>query len=230
MSRYMLSPSLMAGNLMNLADDVRMLDSAEVDMLHIDMMDTTFLHATAAPPALLPQLRSITQTIFDVHLMTRVPEKYLPLLLPYCQDSFIVLQIEATSEFNWLASEIRAGGARPGVCLNSSTPVLAIKETLSSVDMVQIMLADAGHPMNIANLWPALTKRVSSVAEMCREIGRDDMVIQCDMGITFEMAKELVACGANSLVLGRDSIFFQEESLDDRIRMLREYLDNELTD
>jgi len=225
MGRYMLSPSLMAGNLLNIAEDVRLLDAANVEMLHLDMMDPTFLNSTAIPPAILPQLLTITQTPLDIHLMSRVPEKYFPLLLPYCKGSFLVLHIEATCEFNWLASEIRASGAKPGVCLNSSTNVLTIKETLPSVDMVQIMLADAGRPMNIAHLWRDLCKKVAAVTEMCHDIDRGDMVIQCDMGIAFNMAKELIGHGANSLVLGRDSVFFQKEPLDERIKMLRDFLD-----
>lgn len=224
MIKYKLSPSLFVGDLLNLEREIKTLDKAGVEMFHIDMVDTTFLPFTGLPPAILPRIREISETPFDIHLMTRVPEIYLPLLLPICKDSYISFHIETTKDINWFAEEIHKAGGYVGVALNSSTPTVSISELILSVDMVLVMLAEAGHFLNNSTVHDMVFKKVSVIRNLCDKFGRIEMILQCDMGITFEIARKLLSLGANSFVLGRDSIFSQRESLCERIGMLRSFL------
>ena len=203
MKQAMLSPSLFVGNLLNLEEDIRQCDKAGADMFHIDMIDPTFSTITGLPNALLPAIRQISQTPFDIHIMSAVPEVYFPTILPYCENSYVVMHIETAKEFNWLANQVRQAKGKPGVTLNSTTPVCAIKEVLPMVDMVQVMLCDAGREMKIPGLKEHIYHKIPEIRKMCDEIGRPDIVIQCDGGVTFEMAKLLMKQGANSFEIGR---------------------------
>lgn len=227
MKNVMLSPSLFVGNLLNIEDDIRQCDKAGADMFHIDMIDTTFTTITGLPNALLPAIRQVSQTPLDIHIMSAIPEVYFPTILPYCENSYVVMHIETAKEFNWLANQVRQAKGKPGVTLNSTTPVCAIKEVLPMVDMVQVMLCDAGREMKIPGLKEHIYHKIPEIRKMCDEIGRPDIVIQCDGGVTFEMAKLLMKHGANSFVLGRDSIFAQKESVSERIFALRKFLAEE---
>ena len=222
---YTLSPSLFVGNLMNLQEDIRQLDEAGAELLHIDMIDTSFSDTTGMPPCMIPMIREATNTTLDIHLMSSEPTRYLPLLLPYIKGSYLALHIEVAKEFNWLASEIREAGGKPAVALNSTTPISAIEEVLKSVDMVEVMMMDASRSMKIPGMKERMYDKVARVRKMCKQAGVPKMMIQCDGGITFEMAKNLLKSGADSFVLGRDSIYMQKESLGERIQMLRAYLD-----
>lgn len=224
MKKYMLSPSIFVGNLLNLESDIRQLDEAGVDMLHVDMADTTFAKYTAIPNAMIPLIREITTTPLDIHIASEVPETYFPTILPYCKDSFVSIHIETTKEFNSLAYEVRKAGGRPGVAINCSTPACLIKEVLPMVDMVLVMICDTGRDMHIPGLKDIVYPKVTEIKKMCNDAKMEDMIIQCDAGITFEMAKTLLNLGANSLVLGRDSIFAQRSSLGNRVKALRDYL------
>lgn len=224
MKNYKLSPSIYVSNLLEVGKEIKQLDAAGADMYHIDIIDTTFAKTSGCPASILPAIREISSTPFDVHLMTSVPEDYFPLILPYCKDSFVVIHIEVAKEMNWLAYEIRKAGAKPGIAINSSTPTYLAKEIIPMIDMVQIMLCDAGREMKIPGLKERMYPKIAEVKDMCNASSRDDMVIQCDGGITFEMAKQLLKLGANSFVLGRDSIFAQAKPSGEKLLEMREYL------
>lgn len=226
MKKYMLSPSLFVGDLLNLEENIRQAERAGADLLHIDIIDTTFSDFTALPPAVVPEIKKITGIPLDIHIMTAVPELYLERILPNCDGDFVTLHIETTKEFHWLASEIRQAGAKPGVTLNSTTPLCMIEEVLPVVDMLQIMMCDAARPMKLPTIRELVYDKVRRARALCQEKGYSDMVLQCDGGITFEMAQKLLQCGANSFVLGRDSVFAQQEPLEAKLRELQSLLDS----
>lgn len=219
------SPSLAVGDLLHIGSDVQQLDAASVDAFHIDVIDPTFSPAAGLPVSLLQQIRSISSTPFDIHLMTAVPEMYISQLFPICEGSFIGVHIETTKEFLTLAHQIRQSGAHPAVYLNSSTPVCALESILPMVDLVTLMLCDAGRPMNLPGIKELVFPKVCLLRTLCKKLGRPDMLIQCDGGVTFEDAKQLYALGADSFVLGRDSIFAQQEAPGACLVRMRQFLE-----
>lgn len=224
MKNYYLSPSLLVADLLRLGDIIQQLDEVHIDMFHIDIVDTTFAASTGLPTSIFSAIRSISGTPFDIHLMIEHPERLLPALYPYIQDSYVSVHIETTKEANWIANEIRKKGGKPGIALNSSTPIAAISEVLPCVDIVTVMMCDAARDLHLPGIREKIFKKVQDLRQLCHSIHRSDILLQCDAGITFEEARRLLLCGADSFVLGRDSIFFQKKSPGKCVQSLRAYL------
>lgn len=226
MSKIMLAPSVMVGNLINIEADLREIEKTDADLLHIDMMDPTMTKATGLPNVLIPQLREASSLPLDIHIASEMPESYLESILPHCEGCYVSVHIETTDSFFWIADMIRRAGAKPGVALNSSTPASAIRQILPAVDMVMILTFDAGRSLNVPGVKEHICSKVSAIKAMCEEIGRPDIVIECDGGITFEDTKLFSSHGADTFVLGKDSIYAQPESISEKLMQLRAYLND----
>lgn len=227
MSKIMLAPSVMVGNLLDIKGDLKEIAKTDADMLHIDMMDPTMTKVTGLPNALIPELRKASDLPLDIHIASHMPESYLQSILPNCEGCYVSVHIETTDSFFWIADMIRKAGAKPGVALNSSTPASAIEEILPAVDMVMILTFDAGRALNVPGVKECVCHKVEEIKHMCLVAGRPDIVIECDGGITFEDTKLFRSYGADTFVLGRDSVYAQPEPLSDKIKELRAYLDEQ---
>lgn len=224
MMKTMLAPSLMVGNLLNIQADLREIEKTDADMLHIDMMDPTMAKATGLPNALLPELRKASGLPLDIHIASGMPESYLDSILPHCRDCYVSVHIETTDSYFWIADRIRQAGAKPGVALNSSTPAAAISQILPAADMVMILTFDAGRSLNVPGTREPVCAKIAQIRAMCESIGRPDMLLECDGGITFEDTRLFRSYGADVFVLGRDSIYAQPDPISEKLRQLREYL------
>lgn len=109
-----LSPSIMCADLLNLEAEIRKLEEAKVDLIHIDIMDTTFTDTTMLPPKIIPLIMNITDIPLDVHVMIDEPERIMNTFLPYCKGNYVSFHVEVTKEMGSLIQQVKKQAARLG--------------------------------------------------------------------------------------------------------------------
>jgi ribulose-phosphate 3-epimerase len=200
-----IAPSLMCANFLNLERDIRELDRAEVDFLHADVMDGHFVPNLALNFDILRQIRTISKTPMDVHLMVSDPESYLDPLeqLHIEQASF---HLEATRHPIRLARELRARGIRAGAAINPSTPWQGLEYLIADLDYVLVMMVEpgfAGQPF-----IPSTLEKITGLKQMMAGRGLE-LPIEVDGNISLEVGAKCIERGASVLVAGTSSIFKQ---------------------
>lgn len=198
-----LCASLACADMLRLERDLRALESAGVDYLHIDVMDGQFVPNFALAPALMHTVRDACALPLDVHLMIEQPERYLETFIE-AGAQYLVVHAEATVHLQRTLARIRALGCRPGVALNPSTPLNALDYVWEDLDLLLIMTVNPGFVGQ--KLVPATLRKISDAraAIAARGLAID---IQADGNVSFQHAPAMVRAGANWLVGGTSSIF-----------------------
>ena len=221
--KIMLSPSIMCADLLNMGEQIRLLEEAKVDLIHFDIMDTTFTTTTMLPPMMIPAIKKITDIPVDIHVMIDKPERILDTLLPLSKGNYVSIHVETTKEAESIIQQIRSAGGKPAVALNSATPVSTLEELIPHVDMVNLILGNAGigprQPLD-----DQLLKKVEKVRKMFDDAGCRDAIVEVDGGVSFETAHRTWQKGANAFVLGTSSIYMQGKSVVEQCANLRKYL------
>ena len=193
-----IAPSILSADLGRLADEVREVESAGADWIHVDVMDGRFVPNITVGPLVVAAVRRATRLPIDVHLMIVEPERYLEAFAEAGAD-VISVQLEATRHVQRNLAQIRALGKRAGLVLNPHTPEEAIRYVLGDVDQVLVMSVNPGFggqtflPLAIPKLR-ALRERFD------RERLKIDLEV--DGGIAPSTARSVVEAGADVLVAG----------------------------
>jgi len=218
-----LSPSIMCGDLLNLEAEIRKLEEAKVDLIHFDIMDTTFTDTTMLPPKIIPMIMNITDIPLDIHVMISQPERIISTFLPYCKGNYVSFHIEVTKEMGSLVQQVKKAGGKAGVALNSATPVYVLEELIPHIDMVLLILGNAGTgPRQM--LDDQLLNKIAKVRKMLDDMNKQDIILEVDGGVSFEVARRTKERGANAFVLGTSSIYQPGKSVVELCNSLREYL------
>jgi ribulose-phosphate 3-epimerase len=191
-----IAPSILAADFARLGDEVRAIDAAGADWIHVDVMDGHFVPNITIGPAIVQALRPVTKKPLDVHLMIAPADPYLEAFAGAGAD-IITIHPEAGPHLDRSLAAIRALGKRAGVALNPATPESAIEYVLDKVDLVLAMTVNPGFGGQsfIAEVLP----KIRSLAQM---IGDRPIDLQVDGGVTAETAPLVARAGANSLVAG----------------------------
>lgn len=197
-----ISPSVLASDLSNLASEVKEIEAAGADMVHLDVMDGVFVTNMSFGMPIIESLRKKSDMIFDVHLMIVSPEKYAKRFIDAGAD-IVTFHYEACENSAELLDEIRAAGAKAAISIKPKTSAEAIYPLLEKCDMVLVMTVEPGYGGQ-SFMYDMLEK----VKKLRAEIDRRglDIDIQVDGGINPETAKAAVEAGANVLVAG-SSVF-----------------------
>jgi ribulose-phosphate 3-epimerase len=212
----------MCGDLLNLEKEIRILEEAKTDLIHFDMMDTTFTNQTMLPQILIPMMRKATDIPLDIHVMINQPERILDELLELCRGYYVQLHVESTNRINYLLEKIKKAGAHPGIALNSGTPLATLEEVIPHVEVVNIVMGNAG--LGAQPLDAQILNKIKHTRELADSLGCKDLIIQIDGGVSFEVAEKANALGANAYVLGTKSIYQQEAGVVERMVALRQIL------
>jgi ribulose-phosphate 3-epimerase len=198
-----LCASLACADMLHLERDLRALEAADVDYLHIDVMDGQFVPNFALAPALMHTVGNACPLPMDVHLMITQPERYLETFIE-AGAQVLVVHAEATVHLQRTLARIRALGCHPGVALNPATPLSALDYVWEDLDLLLIMTVNPGFVGQ--KLVPATLRKISEAREMilARGLAID---IQVDGNVSFQHAPSMVCAGANWLVGGTSSIF-----------------------
>lgn len=193
-----IAPSLLAADWTRLGEEVRAVERAGADWLHLDIMDGHFVPNISFGPALVKALRPAATLPFDVHLMIAPADPFLAAFAEAGAE-WISLHPEAGPHLHRSLQTIRALGCRPGVVLNPATPVESVAHVLDLTDLILVMTVNPGFGGQ-SFLRPQLHK-ISTLRRMIAESGRD-IALQVDGGVTRETAPMCREAGADVLVAG----------------------------
>lgn len=206
-----ISPSILAADFSDLKSEIKKIEAAGADMVHIDVMDGLFVPNISFGLPVIKAIRRCTNLLFDVHLMIKSPERYINDFKEAGAD-IITVHAEATDHLHRTLQSIKASGAKAGVALNPGTDPSAIKYVLSETDMVLVMTVNPG--FGGQKFIGEMTNKVAEVRAMAP--GLD---IEVDGGISSDNIDLVTRAGANVIVAG--SAVFNAPCAKDEIENMR---------
>ena len=209
-----ISPSILSADFSILGDEIKSLEKAGADLIHIDVMDGHFVPNITMGPPIIKMVRKCTKLPFDVHLMISPVEKYIKAFADAGSD-IITIHPEATDNLKRAVATIKSLGKKAGVSLNPKTPISALMDVINDIDLILIMSVNPGFAGQsfMSEVLPKVTELRKMINDKKLKID-----IEIDGGINFETAPLAVKAGANILVSGT-TIF--SGSLKDNIQKLR---------
>lgn len=212
MSGVIISPSILSADFANLERDIKRVEKAGADWLHIDVMDGHFVPNITIGVPVVKSIKQVTTLPLDVHLMIENPEKYIE---PFANAGADILTFhyEAVDNIEGIISLIKAFGIKAGMSIKPKTDAEEILQYLSLLDLVLVMTVEPGFGGQ---------KFMQECAEKIPVIKRnapDDLIIQVDGGINAQTARICTEYGANSLVAG--NYIYKSENIDLAVKSLR---------
>ncbi|KAG2262802.1 hypothetical protein Bca4012_046779 [Brassica carinata] len=199
-SDIIVSPSILSANFSKLGEQVKAVELAGCDWIHVDVMDGRFVPNITIGPLVVDALRPVTDLPLDVHLMIVEPEQRVPDFIKAGADIVSVhCEQSSTIHLHRTVNQIKSLGAKAGVVLNPGTPLSAIEYVLDSVDLVLIMSVNPG--FGGQSFIESQVKKIADLRRMCVELGVNPW-IEVDGGVTPKNAYKVIEAGANALVAG----------------------------
>ena len=206
-----LAPSVLSADFSRLGEELNVIEKAGVKMLHIDVMDGTFVPNISLGMPVIQSMRKVSNMFFDVHLMVSNPDNIIESIAK-CGADGITVHAETCTHLHRTIQNIKKLGLKVGVALNPATPINVLDYIIQDIDMVLIMTVNPG--FGGQSYIEKMTQKIKDTRDMCNRLGLNTD-IQVDGGISPKNAKEVIEAGATVLVAG-SSVFV--ENKEERIK------------
>lgn len=195
MSKIIISPSILSADFANLERDMKRVEDAGADWIHVDVMDGHFVPNITIGVPVVKSIKKVSNIPLDVHLMIENPEKYIQ---PFAQagSDILTFHYEAVKDVSSVVNIIKSYGVKAGMSIKPKTPAEEILEFLPLLDLVLVMTVEPGFG------GQSFIKVCAEKIPLIKKYASENLIIQVDGGINAETAKICTAYGANSLVAG----------------------------
>jgi ribulose-phosphate 3-epimerase len=192
------APSILSADFGRLADEVRAVEAAGADVVHVDVMDGRFVPNITIGPLVVEAVRKVTKLPIDVHLMIVEPERYVEAFAKAGAD-LVSVHAEVSPHLHRTLQAIRGAGARPAVALNPSTPLSAVEWVIGDCEMVLVMTVNPG--FGGQRYIDACTRKIRDLRALA-DARNPALEIEVDGGVKTDTAAIVAGAGANVLVAG----------------------------
>ncbi len=210
-----IAPSILAADFANLERDIKKVEAAGADMIHVDVMDGHFVPNITIGYPVVKSLRKVTGLVLDVHLMIENPENYIHEFAKSGAD-IITVHAEATNHLHRLVQMIKDEGVKAGVSLNPATPLCMVEQVIQDIDMLLIMSVNPGFGGQkfIESVYDKLRNAKQLIDRLNPGID-----LQVDGGVGEDNIGRVAGCGANVIVAG--SAVFNSKDMHGTIQAMK---------
>jgi ribulose-phosphate 3-epimerase len=211
-----ISPSILSADFARLGDEIKAVETAGADFIHIDVMDGRFVPNLTVGPLIVEAVRSVTTLPLDVHLMIVHPDDLIPEFIK-AGASIVTVHIEACTHLHRTIQRIKQLGAKAGVSLNPATPIGAVEEILGEIDLLLLMSVNPG--FGGQTFIPKTLDKIKLARNMIAA-GGFNTYLEVDGGIKPDNVQQVISAGADVIVAG--SAIFKSTDYAKTISQLRE--------
>lgn len=218
MFKTKIAPSILSCNFLTLENEIKAVEKAGADLIHIDVMDGHFVPNITIGPLFVEHIRRITSLPLDVHLMIENPSAFVDDFIKAGSD-IITIHIETDKHILRTIDVIKASGKKAGITLNPATPLNSIKYAVKEADLLLIMSVNPG--FGGQSYISAMDEKIKEAKEMIMETGHE-IDLEVDGGVKASNVKKVVDAGANIVVMGTE--IFHSGDYAKKIKEVREIL------
>jgi ribulose-phosphate 3-epimerase len=214
-----LTASIICADHLNLESEIKIMEDAGIDYIHVDVMDGHFVPRLGIYPEVIEAVRKISTLPMDAHLMINNPDEFIPLFAKSGAD-IITVPAEGNNHLHRTIKLIKDLGRVAGVAINLATSLNVLDYIMDDIGLILIMAINPGIVGH--KLIPASLKKTQDLA--AKVANYPNMIIEVDGGVTFESAKLMAEAGANMLVCGSSTIYKKTDSVKINVEKMRSLL------